>query len=443
MRDYGAEEMELDKPFSSIFMNMGSTSDDNDGNEMANERLFYSMFSKIETANNFFGALSNMPEEMQANFMNFFFMGVQTLPAINCTAREELYGCVSREAEVLNHESQGFYNLYAVNKAFYNNIGPLYDVNLPPDPNSENEANALFGNFMAMLITENGEMTPFANQFFSAIITAASPPHCNNEAKGMLMMFQMMMENSFLPFTIEQFQEMAAQLYNPNAPTPRNFLDGSGDKIFGSCPELPCSIESSQGCTTIEDCEELNLYWCDSYCSNENCNTCDFEHLSLCLDQTSCLNAGGNFCDSSCINEDCELPLVCNSSNLDLCNNMNSCISANGYWCVNNCSENECDSNSELGQEGDPCNYYHPCSEEFSCYRTYGEQFEYCVKPKSEGESCEHFYPCENNLVCEFNRESYIYQCKKLSQVGQVCEWNSDCERNLYCDYRDKICKIF
>ncbi len=439
MRDYGAEEMQPGHSFGEVFMNLGSVDNSNDGNEMSNERLFYSMFTKIESANNFFAALANMPQEMGGAFMNFFFMGIQNIPALNCTPQEERQGCVPREAITLNHEDQGYYNLYAIINAFYNKIAPLYDIDLPPDPNSENEANALFGSFMKMLITEDGEMTPFATQFFSAIVTAASPPHCNPEAQGMMGMLESMMEKGFIPFTVEQFQAMAPDLYNVDAPAPRDFLDGSGDIIVGVCPDLECTQETPQGCATLELCEAANLSWCGEYCSSE-CPSCDNEHLTLCTDESSCSSANGFFCDNSCVAESCEEVLHCNNDNLSLCFNQRSCIEANGYWCTNVCNSQECEDVEDPSGEGDNCSYYYPCSENLACYRTFGEQYERCVIPAAEDESCENFYPCKEDLVCEFNHDSRDYTCKRLKGIGESCEWNRDCELYLSCDYREKVC---
>ena len=68
--------------------------------------------------------------------------------------------------------------------------------------------------------------------------------------------------------------------------------------------------------------------------------SCDFSHLGLCNDQSSCEGAGGYWCDNSCQMHSC--PPVCDSEHLLLCLTQEGCEGAGGYWCDNSCQMHSC-----------------------------------------------------------------------------------------------------
>ena len=72
MERYGKYEMQPDTAFSNVFFDIGGTTDSDDGNEIANEMFFYSMFRDIPSANNFLDTLATLSEEMQQAMMEKF-----------------------------------------------------------------------------------------------------------------------------------------------------------------------------------------------------------------------------------------------------------------------------------------------------------------------------------------------------------------------------------
>ncbi len=84
--------------------------------------------------------------------------------------------CEETPATEVQHGNQAYLNLYAVMDGFVTGVAPHYvmDEDHPPMPNSPEPANALFGRFMGMLIDQEGNMTPYANQFFSAMASEMS-----------------------------------------------------------------------------------------------------------------------------------------------------------------------------------------------------------------------------------------------------------------------------
>jgi Divergent InlB B-repeat domain len=357
VRDNAVEEMAPGTPFANAMMNMGSTGDSDDGNEMANERMFYHMFGDTTAATDFLTALmivgQNSPETMKG-FMDFIFLGIVqevTDPGYTCREDWDPPWCEDEPPTIVvsQHGAQVYYNNYSIIRGFVEGVAPEYDMSIPPDPSSDNPANALFGNFMGMLVDQEGNMTDYAGTFFSAMVTGSQPPHCDPYCGGMMQMMMGLMQMGYVPFTQEQFAQMMPQLMNPEAPGPRNFLDGSGDDMGYECPppDVALTISPAGDGTGIVSSDPAGID-CGTACSAEfpasstvtlsvtstggdtfmgwsgacvgtasTCEvtmsqamevtamfyadgvSCDADHSLLCT-ETTCGNAGLNWCGDSC-----------------------------------------------------------------------------------------------------------------------------------------------
>ncbi|MCP3851340.1 MAG: hypothetical protein GY694_14020, partial [Gammaproteobacteria bacterium] len=142
--------------FSQVFMNIGTPSSDTDGNEVANERVFNSVFSDVTAASDFLSAMGQLEPQMSQAFMDFIFLGKMNIPAVTCHPRD--YLCEDQAASQVEHSSQSYHNLYAIMDGFANGVAPAYvlDAEHPPVPDSPEPANALFGSFMGMLVDQQG-----------------------------------------------------------------------------------------------------------------------------------------------------------------------------------------------------------------------------------------------------------------------------------------------
>ena len=355
------EQMQPGTPFVNAFMNMGAADNDNDGNELANERMFYAIFSNIDSANDFLDGLQSLggdSPELVGAFMDFIFLGKQQVPATTCqpwqTQGRWVYvngewvyqpGCVEQPASELIHGNQAIYNQYAIMEAFVTGVAPYYvmDPDHPPVPDSSVPANALFGRFMSMLIDAEGNMTPYAQSFFSTMATGAQV-HCWQPAQQFMAMMMGLMEMGQVPFTAEQFSQMMPQLINPQAPAPRNFKDDSGEALEqGECateppPAAQCGENSLAACSSEDDCLAMNGFWYEEGCHGEALPGCDEQHLDLCADEDECSSAGGFWYDSAC---NSSAQPSCDGANLDLCSDESSCSLAGGFWVGGECQADE------------------------------------------------------------------------------------------------------
>jgi len=368
MEENAEEQMQPDTRFAQVFMNIGLPDDDSDGNEMSNERLFYSVFGNINAANSFLNGMEKLEPQIMGAFMNYIFLGTQDVPEVTCEWWEEqYYGCEPQAAGQLTHENQQYHNMYALMTGFNENIAPGYDETLPPDPSSDVPANALFGRMMGMMIDGENNVTPYGKSFFSAILSTGDEPHCFVPSIDIMAMMLDMITNQMIPLTFSDLFPLMAELTNPDAPSPREFLTGSGEAL-NSCetPEPVCSADDLSACTTASLCSDAGLNWCDGACQVASCPVdpvCDSDHLDLCNTTSACTAAGGYWCEGQCNAEDCYVEPECDGNNLDLCDTANECSSAGGYWCDNSCSANDCPVQPECDQNNlDLCDAEGECN---------------------------------------------------------------------------------
>ncbi|MCW8930001.1 MAG: PPC domain-containing protein [Gammaproteobacteria bacterium] len=246
--------MTPNSPFSQVFMNIGTPESDTDGNEVANERVFYSVFGDIDAATDFLNAMEKLEPQMSQAFMDFIFLGKMTIPGTTCPSWD--YSCEEQAATEIEHNNQAYHNLYAIMDGFVNGVAPHYimDSEHPPVPDSNEPANALFGRFMGMMIDPQGNMTPYADRFFSAMASSAMLYSWESGSQFMQLMGGLMTLGQ-VPFTSEMFEQMMPLLINSDAPAPRNIKD-----------DTECSGDIT-ACYTQRDCNNVNAYWYDNACN--------------------------------------------------------------------------------------------------------------------------------------------------------------------------------
>ena len=246
--------MTPNSPFSKVFMNIGTPQSDTDGNEVTNERIFTSVFGNIDAASDFLDAMGKLEPEMSQTFMDFIFLGIITVPGITCHPRD--YRCEGQPASEIEHYNQAYHNLYAVMDGFVTGVAPYYvlDENHPPSPDSNEPANALFGQFMGMMIDQQGNLTPYAERFFSAMASSSQVYSWEAGWQFMQLMNGLMMLEQ-VPFTADMFERMMPWLINYDAPAPRHIQD-----------DTYC-IEDLAACYTQRDCQNVSGYWYDNSCN--------------------------------------------------------------------------------------------------------------------------------------------------------------------------------
>ena len=170
---YGADELKPGKPFYDIFFDIGEADYDDDGNEQANERLFYTLMSGTKSAQFFVDALNSMSQHQQTQLLQFAIAGVGHNEA----------------GQRVVHKNQAFYNNYAMIDGIAEGLLPLIDQNDPGYTGQEFTA-ADFARFLPMLFTydSQGNITggaPYAFHFFTALKSAAEV-HGNENAEMIL-----------------------------------------------------------------------------------------------------------------------------------------------------------------------------------------------------------------------------------------------------------------
>ena len=362
-------EMKQARPFWEVFMNLANENVDTDANEMADERMLYSFMRDPQAATYLFSALNTLEEFEQNAMLQFMFNGQTN----------------NRAGDVI-HPNQSYYNTYAMIEAFVTGIAPLYDHTLPPDPNSSNQANALLGKMLQMLVIMDAEgnvtgMTPYAQSFFQALRSGAEI-HCDPYSMGMMEF----MGGLFPP---ELFGMLPPAV--EDSPGPRDFKR-DGAPLFYTCPEPTCGPRAPQlcdqaSCTSMgmswcdgacvpapscggsetpvcgpehpelcdqASCTSMGMSWCDgacvlaSSCGGPDTPTCGPEHLELC-DQASCNAMNMNWCGAICVAEECAPPTACGPTHPELCDSAPLCAGAGHFWCDEQCQPMACSTGDDTG----------------------------------------------------------------------------------------------
>jgi len=290
MEEEAALEMRRGRPFWEVYMNLGSSALDTDANELADERMFYAFLHNTTAAHSMFRAMGSMGEAEQAAVLDFMFLG-------------RSHG----RAGPQEHPRQAYFNIYAITEAFMTGVAPLYEMEAPPDPQSENPANALLGRMLQFLIQmdEQGQIinfSPYAALFFRALRSGAEI-HCDPYSLGMMQFMAGL-------FPLEIFATLPPP--NPDAPSPRDYKN-LGAPLDYQCPAPECSLFAPMLCGDEASCLSAGLSWCGGECMPlSRCPEpeCGSQSPESCGDIWSCYAMNLSWCEQGCQTEPCPLPVA-------------------------------------------------------------------------------------------------------------------------------------
>jgi hypothetical protein len=98
MEKHGADELQAGRPFNDVFFDIGSPADNEDGNELSNERLFFALMQTPESAALFVRTLFTMDIQQQQKLLEFSFNGTEVLA----------------DGSIATHKDAAFFNAYAI-----------------------------------------------------------------------------------------------------------------------------------------------------------------------------------------------------------------------------------------------------------------------------------------------------------------------------------------
>lgn len=155
MEENASNVMKQGTAFSRVFFDLGDADASGDGNEIANERFYYTMFKSLDGAGSFMRAMGGLSSDAQQMLMNFVFLG--QVPTYSGT---------------VTHAGQAYYNCYAMIRAMAEGILPAFQTN-PED------AGALMQQMMPLFMTYDDQgqptgLTPYGQQFFMSMMAAAA-----------------------------------------------------------------------------------------------------------------------------------------------------------------------------------------------------------------------------------------------------------------------------
>jgi len=227
METHAKNEMKPGTPFADVFFNIGSADNDSDGNELSNERFYYTMFKSVDGATSFMKALGSLDENMQKALLDFVFLSKTQ----------------DRNGNVVEHKNQRYLNNYVIIKALAQGILPLM---MGEDEDKKKAATELFNSFMPQLMNfdDKGNVTSPKETgiaFFQALMAKMTFEYVGANGEMPQGQFQpnpewgaanMLMQAMMGMFPQELFgQMMQMEQFKPEtlqeAPTPRDFKPGS------------------------------------------------------------------------------------------------------------------------------------------------------------------------------------------------------------------------
>ncbi|HHH46833.1 MAG TPA: hypothetical protein ENK53_07495 [Thiotrichales bacterium] len=187
-------------PLLRVMRHLGTTTDTNDGNEAADERTIYGMFRDLTASHRFLDGVARLAQPIQIMMMDTLFLGEGE----------------DDEGNPVIHRTQAFFNAYAMARGMLQSVLPHYDPNLPPDPESDNPANALIGRMIPFLLDmskpDEPRLTPWGWQFVQGLATGA---HIYDDEPS----------KAVLAFMAPMFPPgMEVPRPDPTGPAPRDFL---------------------------------------------------------------------------------------------------------------------------------------------------------------------------------------------------------------------------
>jgi len=241
IKDNPAQSMNEGSQFGNVLRSIhptGTTHDDPDGHDhtlhVANERMFYSLFSNVDAGLNFMSGLSQIDAADQASMLDFMFLGRIKIAEVKCSWWD--HRCTPREAQINDHPYESSYYMYSMIQAMADGILPAYqmDADHPPVPDSSVPANALFGQFMPLMLDENMQMNAYGISFFKGLISGAMT-HQWQPSQQVMGMMQGLMQLQHVPFSAEDFGNLIGMLNDPCSADPVILFASKDDDHHGSC----------------------------------------------------------------------------------------------------------------------------------------------------------------------------------------------------------------
>lgn len=256
IRDNPAQSMDEDSRFGQVLRSIhpaGTTHDDSDGHDhtlhVANERMFYSLFSNVDAGLNFMNGLSQIDGADQKSMLEFMFFGRINVSEVTCEWWDRR--CTPRDAQVNDHPFESSYYMYSMIQAMADGVIPEYqlDADHPPVPDSSVPANALFGQFFPLMLDENMQLNAFGISFFKGLISGAMT-HQWSSSQQVMGLLQGLMELQQVPFSAEDFGNLVGMLNDPCSPDPAILFETKDDDHHAACGTDGGSGGTDDGTTT-------------------------------------------------------------------------------------------------------------------------------------------------------------------------------------------------
>lgn len=248
IKDNPQQSMDEDSQFGTVLRSIhppGTSHDDPGGHDhslhVANERMFYSLFSNVEAGINFMQGLSQIDQSDQQSMMEFLFLGRIKIQAKTCSRYD--WRCTPVEEQVYDHPYESSYYMYSMLQAMADGILPAYqlDAEHPPVPDSSVPANALFGQFMPLMLDENNQMNVFGMSFFKGLISGALT-HGWEPSQQVMGHMMGLINLQQVPFTMADMGNLMSQLNDPCSPDPNILFAEKEDEHHN-----PCEADGSSG----------------------------------------------------------------------------------------------------------------------------------------------------------------------------------------------------
>jgi hypothetical protein len=239
---YNAKQaMAEDTPFGGVLRAIhpeGTTHDDAGGhdhsNHVANERMFYSLFSNVEAGLNFMNGLSQIEQTDQKSMMDFLFLGRVVIPARTCSYWD--WRCTPTEEVINDHPFESSMYMYSMIQAMADGVLPAYqlDAEHPPVADINVPANALFGQFFPLMLTEDYQINEYGMSFFKSLISGWLT-HGWKPSEDVSMHMMGLVNLQQVPFTMEDLGNLMSVLNDPCSADPAIVFEDKDDDHHGDC----------------------------------------------------------------------------------------------------------------------------------------------------------------------------------------------------------------
>ena len=241
IRDNPSQSMDEDSNFGRVLRSIhpaGTTHDEPGGHDhtlhVANERMFYTLFSNVEAGLNFMAGLSQIDGEDQQSMLEFIFLGRIYIPEKTCQWWDR--NCTPQEAQTNDHPYESTYYMYSMIQAMAEGVLPAYqmDADHPPVPDSTVPANALFGQFMPLMLDENMQINAFGMSFFRGLVSGSLTHKWGPADKVLEHMVNLVILEQ-VPFTFTDLGALIGQLNDPCSADPAILFAEKEDDHHSDC----------------------------------------------------------------------------------------------------------------------------------------------------------------------------------------------------------------